>query len=210
MATIYRSEVRPTKLELLAGWLPGRPWYAAPPASQLDAVGSYRFDDADGEVGIETHVLRADDGALLQVPLTYRGAPLEGAEGSLVGTMEHSVLGRRWVYDGCSDPAWATALATVVLSGGHEAEEIVHVEGRREPRRPTVSVRGSGTAAGTVPPAGRLTVTEDATRTVVRTAGPELTLLRVLDTSAATDGGAVLTGTFAGQDDPVLLAWLRQ
>jgi hypothetical protein len=45
---------------------------------------------------------------------------------------------------------------------------------------------------------------------VVRTAGPELTLLRVLDPAAATDGGAVLTGTFAGQEEPVLLAWLRQ
>jgi hypothetical protein len=155
-------------------------------------------------------VLRADDGALLQVPLTYRGAPLDGAEGSLVGTMEHSVLGRRWVYDGCHDSVWATALATVILSGGREADEVVVVDGRREPRPSTASVRGSGTAAGTVPPAGRLTVTEDATRTVVRTAGPQLTLLRVLEPAAATDGGAVLTGTFAGQEEPVLLAWLRQ
>jgi hypothetical protein len=210
VATIYRAQIRPTKLELLAGWLPGRPWYAAPAALRLEAVGAYRFDDPDGEVGIETHVLRGDDGALLQVPLTYRGTPLDGAEDSLVGTMEHSVLGRRWVYDGCSDPVWATALTTVILSGGREAEEVVVVDGRREPRRPTASVRGNGTASGTVPPAGRLTVSEDATRTVVRTAGPELTLLRVLDPAAATDGGAVLTGTFAGQEEPVLLAWLRQ
>jgi hypothetical protein len=210
VATIYRSQIRPTKLELLAGWLPGRPWYAAPAASRLEAVGAYRFDDPDGEVGIETHVLRADDGALLQVPLTYRGAPLDGCRG--LARRHHGALGAgpRWVYDGCSDPVWATALATVILSGGHEAEEVVLVDGRREPRRPTASVRGSGTAAGTVPPAGRLTVTEDATRTVVRTAGPELTLLRVLDPAAATDGAPVLTGTFAGQEEPVLLAWLRQ
>ncbi len=39
------------------------------------------------------------------VPLTYRGAPLDGAgEEALVGTAEHGVLGRRWVYDGVHDP----------------------------------------------------------------------------------------------------------
>ena len=38
------------------------------------------------------------------VPLTYRAAALEGADGALIGTTEHGVLGRRWVYDGIGDP----------------------------------------------------------------------------------------------------------
>ncbi|WP_432526090.1 maltokinase N-terminal cap-like domain-containing protein [Kineococcus mangrovi] len=38
-------------------------------------LGSYRFDDPDGEVGTETHLLATADGQVLQVPLTCRGAP---------------------------------------------------------------------------------------------------------------------------------------
>lgn len=44
------------------------------------------------------------------VPLTYRGAPLDGAEHAFVGTMEHGVLGRRWAYDGCHDPVLVAQL----------------------------------------------------------------------------------------------------
>jgi hypothetical protein len=35
---------------------------------------------------------------------------LEGAEDALVGTSEHGVLGRRWIYDGAQDPAVRAAL----------------------------------------------------------------------------------------------------
>lgn len=43
----------PTKLELLAAWLPGQAWFAGD-AADLKRVASYRFADPDGEVGIET------------------------------------------------------------------------------------------------------------------------------------------------------------
>lgn len=56
------------------------------------------------------------------MPLTYRGAPLPGAEPWLVGTMEHSVLGRRWVYDGCGDPVHVAALVATILAGGIQAK----------------------------------------------------------------------------------------
>src|SRR5690349_10364756 len=116
MAVIHHATITPTKLELLAGWLPGRPWF---PGGELRQVDAYRFDDPAGEVGVET-LLVAADGAVVQAPLTYRGAPLEAAEQHLLGTMEHSVLGTRWIYDGCGDPVWAAALATTVLTGGTE------------------------------------------------------------------------------------------
>jgi len=45
------------------------------------------------------------------VPLTYRGAPLDGAEDALVGTTEHGVLGRRWVYDGTREGSGGSARA---------------------------------------------------------------------------------------------------
>src|ERR687893_260389 len=110
VAVIHRAQIVPSKAELIAGWLPSQSWWSGSPAP-LDVVGAYRFDDPAGEVGIETHLLRTADGAVLQVPLTYRGAPLAGAERHLVGTMEHSHLGRRWVYDGCGDPVYVGALA---------------------------------------------------------------------------------------------------
>ena len=111
MALLYDdAELVPSKIELLRSWVPGRAWAGGSAVSGLDAVGAYRFDDPEGEVGIETHPLRTADGRVLQVPLTYRGRPLESAPDVLVTTMQHSVLGQRWVYDACHDPAYARAL----------------------------------------------------------------------------------------------------
>ena len=42
------------------------------------------------------------DGTTYVVPMTYRGAPLAGADEALIGTSEHGVLGRRWIYDGAA------------------------------------------------------------------------------------------------------------
>src|SRR4051794_16071626 len=112
MATLHQAQIRPSKLELTTSWLPGQPW-APGGEGAPEQIGAFRFDDPDGEVGVETHLLRSA-GILLQVPLTYRGAPLQNGEPWLVGTMEHSALGRRWVYDGCGDPVYVTTLAAVV------------------------------------------------------------------------------------------------
>src|SRR5215213_286445 len=107
MALLHQAELRPSKLELLAAWLPTREWHRGPLTAGLTRVAAYRFDDPAGEVGIETMLVRAGNGPLVQAPLTYRGAPMEGAERWLIGTMEHSVLVSRWVYDGCGDPVYA-------------------------------------------------------------------------------------------------------
>jgi hypothetical protein len=108
MATIHRTTMVPGKLDLLAGWLPTRPWYRGtgrPPA--LTRAGGFRLDDPAGEVGIEfAFVTDETDGAgtTYHVPMAYRGAPLPGAEQGLIGTTEHGVLGTRWVYDAAHDP----------------------------------------------------------------------------------------------------------
>jgi hypothetical protein len=68
-------------------------------------------------VGIEFMVVADGSGAqpmVDHVPLTYRAGPLEGAAGGLIGTAEHGVLGRRWVYDGTRDPALVTQLAALI------------------------------------------------------------------------------------------------
>jgi hypothetical protein len=114
MAVIHHTTLKPTKLELLTGWLPSRPWYRGGAATPMLAkAGGFRLDDPQGEVGIEFMVV-SDASTTYLVPLTYRGAPLDGAEHALLGTMEHGVLGTRWVYDACHDPVAIAQLLSLV------------------------------------------------------------------------------------------------
>src|SRR4051812_47950997 len=105
MAHLHDATLVPSKRELLDAWLPNQAWVAGLPA--LKPFAGFRLDDPAGEVGIEGILLRdADGGVTVHVPLTYRGAPLDGAEAHLLGTTEHSVLGTRWVYDATGDPVF--------------------------------------------------------------------------------------------------------
>jgi len=97
----------PTKLELLASWLPTQPWYAGPESPELQRAGGFRLDDPVGEVGIEfmiVSMVAGDSTLTCHVPMTYRGEPLPSAEPALIGTAMHGVLGQRWIYDGAADP----------------------------------------------------------------------------------------------------------
>ena len=145
MALLHRATIRPTKAELLAWGVPTQPWGER----ELELVGAYRFDDPAGEVGIETHILSTADGNLLQVPLTYRGSALDGADQFLICTMEHSVLGQRWIYDVTGDPVYADVLASVLLADAVQADEIV--EGADAPREPSVRVTASGSRSARRP-----------------------------------------------------------
>lgn len=44
MALLHRAVLRPTKLDLLAAWLPNRGWYHGPDRADVARVASYRFD----------------------------------------------------------------------------------------------------------------------------------------------------------------------
>jgi Maltokinase N-terminal cap domain len=205
VALIYNTAtLTPSKIELLMAWVASQPWAAGSDVSTLEPVGAYRFDDPTGEVGIETHLVRTRDGALLQIPLTYRGAPLPGAESALVGTMEHSALGTRWVYDGCADPVYAAALATAILTGGEEAE--LEFAGSTERHRGRTRVIGSGTATTPIGPVTGVTSTPEGTSTRIRAAATELVVHRVLPNVPIVDHGETLSGTWPGHDDPVVLA----
>ena len=105
MALFHRATITPTKAELIAQWAPTRSWGPAADI-RLDVIGSYRFDDPDGRVGMETHLVTAA-GTLLQVPLTYRDEPLEGADDALIVEMQHSALGTRFVDQ---PPPWMRTL----------------------------------------------------------------------------------------------------
>lgn len=114
MAIIHHdATVVPSKLELLTAWLPGRPWYAGGARPDLVKAGGFRLDDPAGEVGLEFMVV-TEGAAAYHVPLTYRASPLTGADAALVGTAEHSVLGKRWVYDGTADPVLVATLLALI------------------------------------------------------------------------------------------------
>ncbi|GAB3060978.1 CG0192-related protein [Micromonospora schwarzwaldensis] len=214
MALLHRAELRPSKLELLAEWLPGRPWFAGEAGAPVTRVAAYRFDDPAGEVGMETLLVRAGEGPVLQAPLTYRGAPLAGADRFLVGIVEHSVLGRRWVYDACGDPVYPPALAAAVFADAGQAEEYFEADGERQVRPPSMAVSGSRTDRAL--PAGPADEVVDADPTVIRVGGVELALVRRptaadVRTGVPADVSAAgrLVGAWPGGDAPVLLAYAR-
>ena len=212
MALIHRAKIRPSKMELIAGWLPSRPWYAGGADPEVQLLGSYRFDDPAGEVGLDTHLVLADGAQILQVPMTYRAAPLDGGEPWLINTTEHTVLGKRWVYDACGDPVYANALAAAILAGGVQAEEYFEVDGRREFRTPTAQVTGSGDRTqqlATVDTVADLSSSTDGAVTTIRAAGWELSINRVIDLKADATGDNTLTGTWSDQATPVVLATAR-
>jgi hypothetical protein len=206
MALLHAAEIRPTKIELIREWAPTQPWFAGDDLG-LEIIGAYRFDDPDDEVGIETMLVRSGDGPILQVPVTYRGAPLAGAEEWLITTMEHSVLGDRWVYDACGDPVYAAAIATVILTGGTEAPLEREADGERSPVEPTVRVTGSGSTKD-LDSIGLVDVRDHDGATLVVTSVAEVEVLRVVGEAWAM-GGDTLTAKWDGQDDPVLLAVAR-
>jgi hypothetical protein len=113
VAVVHHTTMTPTKLELLARWLPEQTWYAGT-GDDLSRAGGFRLDDPAGEVGIEVVIVTAGDGAAYVVPMTYRGAPLAGADDALIGTSEHGVLGTRWIYDGDRDAVLRAQLAALV------------------------------------------------------------------------------------------------
>ncbi|GAA4444025.1 CG0192-related protein [Phytohabitans houttuyneae] len=204
MALLHRATLRPTKLELLAAWLPTRSWYGQPPG-EVERVAAFRFDDPAGAVGVETLLVRAGDGPVYQVPLTYRDAPLADGDDFLLGTTEHSVLGRRWVYDACGDPVYVTALAEAVSGRVAQAEEFLDVDGELQRREP--SMRVAGTGAGDGPAAGAVRRVVDGDPTLIVTDAVELAVVRRLP-GADGAAGAALTGTWDGQADPLPLVRL--
>ncbi|WP_447007798.1 CG0192-related protein [Saccharothrix isguenensis] len=204
MALIHPATLRPTKLELLSGRLPGGGRHTAP-AGEVTRVAAYRFDDPAGEVGIETLLVRVGDGPVHQVPLTYRDAPLDSADEWLVGTTEHSVLGKRWVYDAVGDPVYAAALASAILAGTGQAEQFVQVDDRLVPRDPDMGIESSAARGTEAPAAGAFEGVIQGDPTLIVTAAVELAVIRSLDAGAELTG-TVLTGTWPGQETPVPLA----
>jgi hypothetical protein len=181
MAEIHNTTMNPTKLELLAAWLPAQPWYRPTgEAPELTRVGGFRIDDPDGKVGIEFMVI-TDRSVTYHVPMTYRASALDGAEEALIGTSEHGVLGQRWLYDGAHDPVLRAQLMALI-------------QGEAEPQAQSVSDTPDPTVT-TQPPAGApvaFTSTEVAGNgpdgTDLRAGELSVRLCRVLQPGDSADG----------------------
>jgi hypothetical protein len=203
MATLHEAQLRPTKIELLSRWVPTQSWASDVDTAAFESVGAFRFDDPDGEVGVETHLLRTTDGQIIQVPLTYRAQALEGAEDSLITTMHHSVLGERWVYDASVDPVYARTLAEAILHGGEQAELIYVGEGGPKKRAVTTWVRGSGSPTNVVPDVGNVTFAHTGDVTIIDTGSLTLNVRRLVDLGPDNDAidDATLLGRWPGHDE---------
>ncbi|MCC9174405.1 CG0192-related protein [Arthrobacter sp. zg-Y179] len=206
MALIYDAELRPGKMELISGWLPGTWWFPSTEPVTARKVASFRFDDPEGEVGIETHIVEAGS-LLVQVPLTYRGAPLAGAEEFLINEMEHSVLGRRWVYDALGDPVYARALEAALLSRQPQAAQYLANDGGRELMSETMQVASTGMPDGAGLVDAPASDPEGWATSVLTEGGWEFSVVRLLDVDGRTAPDPSLTATWEGQEIPVVLAW---
>lgn len=192
MAQIYNAELSPSKNQVIATVL-------GTDEADIEKLASYRFDDPAGQIGMEVHIVRTPDGSVLQVPLVYRPEPLEDAEeDELITTMEHSVLGTRYVYLGMSDPVFAEALDVTISEERSGAEQFL-VDGDTQ----TPITEGLATVTGT----GEIELEEeedDENLIGVLELFAELDLESLSEEEANQPGQ--LIGTWEGQDTPVLLA----
>lgn len=203
MAFVHRdATLRPTKVEVVRQWLAAADWFDAAPETVVTSPPlSYRFDDPDGKVGIEMLVVPYREG-FIQLPLTYREAPLDGARQWLLTTMDHSVLGRRWIYDGVGDPVLVTAFVRSILGG----ESSAMLEFGTEGQTASTSVHARGTGSGPLTKAlDVVSVERSETVSTVRTSAGVLRIPHLLDPVAPVSSAA-LVGCGDGLGSDLLLA----
>lgn len=232
MALLYDAQLDPGKLEAISAWLPGQPWSGVATGAEVERVSSYRFDDPADEVGIEVHLVRVPGTeAVIQVPVTYRGAPLAGAEAHLVTEMDHSVLGDRWVYEGTADPVLLAEFERAIRTGGTNAREFIRTDDGDIERFEIAAVTGepvpeagagadaeasrsgatgSGATGSSAERPPSPTTLEGTTTVPLGAADLEILRFPLPVDAAPTDRPVLgrLIGTWEGQDTPQLLARL--
>ena len=203
VALLHEATISPRKDELIGPWLRTRPWWDG--VDDRGPAGSFRLDDPAGEVGIECFLLGSADGSTLFVPVTYRSTPLPGADASRLGTIEHSVLGTRYVHDAAADPVFVATVLDTIRAGGGQAElRVRRADGTEQVREPACTAHGAGVPA--VPrhdPQQPLPAIDADDRTSVGGDGWTLTIMRRLGDVLP---GAALTGRFADGPDLCLAA----
>jgi len=206
MALFHRATINPKKDELIAEWIPMQPW--GPSARErIEVIGSFRFDDPDHRVGMESHLVTGG-GVLMHVPLTYRDEPLDGADDALITEMQHSVLGTRWVYDGLRDPQFIVMLAAAAMTGQGEAVGMAVYDGRWFIAPTNVRIHGGGWTLERVPVDGFELDSDDGEAALLHNDRFDLTVFRRPTPGPRPSIG--LTATWTGHDAPVVLAEVRE
>ena len=131
----------------LSEWMASQRWYGSKGSEpELDRIGGWSTSNAVLE--IHTHYLmdRANSRATLyQVPLTYRTDPLPSVE-----PIAHE--GGRFIYDACTDPAYATTLLDIMHQEADFAPRTspasAAVRGHRQPGAADVHVTDSAVLKG--------------------------------------------------------------
>lgn len=206
MGLFHAATVTPTKADLIADWAPRQPWGPAAGAP-IEVLGSYRFDDPENRVGMETHIVSVEDG-LLQIPFTYRDEPVDGADDALITEMHHTALGTRFVYDGLCDDRFLIMLAAVTMTGQGEALGLALYEDRWYVAPSKVRISGGGWTLERVPVDG-FEIVSDADGTAVF-ANDRFELRYRRRAVVETRPAMALTATWPGQPEPVVLAEVVQ
>lgn len=124
IAEIQQATITPTKSELANKWL-----------GHYRELGSYRFVDPQDEVGIEVLVGYDLDDRLVQLPVTYRSEELDPTH--TLATMEHSVLGTRYVSNALGDPVAVQEFIRTIIEADTGAQ-------RSDGKPAALEVKGSG------------------------------------------------------------------
>lgn len=124
-AKMYDTTLVPTKQEIASAWV-----------GPVEILGSYRLvDTVDGEVGIEVLIAKEREGRFIQIPFSYRSAEISPEH--TISTLEHGVLGKRWVTNALGDPVAVREFIRTILSGDDGASRDDGVAGY-------LAVRGTG------------------------------------------------------------------
>ena len=110
--------------DYLETWMTRQRWYGGKSrAPKLEVIGGFGLADPASSAVIRVYFVLdcAEYPVLYQVPLTERSEPLAGAENALVASFDVET-GRRYIYDGPHDSAFAEALLRMILDDG-EAHE---------------------------------------------------------------------------------------
>ena len=202
MSIVHKATLTPTKKEIFGAWLATQTWCEG---DLTGTIGSYRFDDPAGRVGIECVLLEVGE-SVVHLPVSYREAPLDGAEDFLMATTEHSALGTRYVYDACADAVAVRALLAAALTGATQEPMDVYDRGRLVDRRESaVTATGTGSwARNAVPHFDGVTIRSHGADTRVDAGSFGIVVKRVVDGSDADgaesiqvtwpDGAGVLVG----------------
>ncbi|GGU42600.1 maltokinase N-terminal cap-like domain-containing protein [Nocardioides albus] len=183
MSIVHKATLTPSKSEIFGAWLAVQPWCEG---ELTRTIGSYRFDDPAGRVGIECVLLEVGD-AVVHLPVSYREAPLEGADAFLMATTDHSALGTRYVYDACADPVAVRTLLAAALTGATQEPMDVYDQGRLVERRDAVvTAVGSGSwSPDAVPHLDGVTIRSHEAAPHVEAGGFSVVVKRVVDGSDA-------------------------